>query len=270
MSVTTKVSGNLLVSPDTTEANFKNSLAQTRTGIIEPSSTVDGLSFFWHSTSANVAASGAQSDNKFSAYSEAEVVTPSNALADTGAGKTNYDKAFNDNYGFTSPAVGDVAYAYIDYNFYLKATSSEDNQKVSMSKCNLLYNGAAVTDKAWRVAVFATAGQTTAAAAESASFGAAKSLLTLAGAANQSANQAVSSTTALGAVTYNTAATVDNEINATNTRYYKVMARLWLEGEDTTCKNDTYALLTEAFSLELNFSLGNAAGITNIGSVPAA
>ena len=266
MQVSTKVSGNLLVSPDTAEANFKNSLAQTRAGILEPASTVNGENFFWHSTSTNVAATGAQSDNTFTAYSE------STSISDTDAGKTAYDAAFNTNYGFTSPDVGDVAYAYIDYNFYLKATSSEDNSKVNLSKLNLLYNGAALgdSDKAWRVAIFATTGQATAAAADSASYQSAK-ILTLSGAANQTSGKAVASISALGDVTYNQPVTVDADIDGTVTRYYKVMVRLFLEGEDTTCKNDTYAVLTEDYSLEVNFALANsvATGVNVIGSVAA-
>ena len=37
---------------------------------------------------------------------------------------------------------------------------------------------------------------------------------------------------------------------------YKVVVRLWLEGEDVSCTSDTYAALTEEWKLDLEFKLG--------------
>ena len=65
MSVTTKVTSSLLISETTTEADFTTTINQTREGILEPVSTTNGTSFFYHATATNVAASGKQSDNVF-------------------------------------------------------------------------------------------------------------------------------------------------------------------------------------------------------------
>ncbi len=88
MSVTTKVTSSLLISETTTEADFTTTINQAREGILEPVSTTNGTSFFYHATATNVAASGKQSDNVFVAYSETAT------LANEDAGKTSYDAGF--------------------------------------------------------------------------------------------------------------------------------------------------------------------------------
>ena len=270
MSVTTKVSSNLLISADTTEANFKAAgLDQTRSGALDPVSTVDGKSFFYHN-SENVDASGAQTGNHFTAYSE------DTTLANTGAGKESYDSSFNSNYGVTgSITTNNVVYGYIDYIFYLKASSTEESQKVSLTKCNLLYNGNTINgNKAWRVAVFATEASDTAEGAKTATESL-KTILTLSDAKNfsntvtDSKNQAASSATALADVTYNSAAVIDSTIAKGTSKYYKVIVRIYLEGEDTTCNNATYVNLTQAFTLSLEFKIGTDDGVTNISSINA-
>ena len=54
---------------------------------------------------------------------------------------------------------------------------------------------------------------------------------------------------------YNTAAVIDADIDAGVTRYYKMLVRVWLEGEDTTCNSQTYAALQNEWSLDLDFKL---------------
>ena len=261
MSVTTKVSDNIYIAETNAEANFGAALTQGRTGIIEPSSTVNGLTYYW---AVDGKANGASSSNTFTEYNES---TASDNAAR--AGKSNYDSAFNSAYG-TADGVGTLSYAYIDYSFFLKAvnTQSEAVRYVNLTTCNLLYNGAAVTEKAWRVGVFAatSARETNTADSAALTTGNTKSLLTLSGAANQESGKAVNSTSTKGAVTYNTAAHIGS-ITAGQTGYYKVVVRLWLEGEDTTCTTETFATLTSAYTLDLAFSIQNATGgVTNIGS----
>ena len=264
MSVTTKVTSSLLISETTTEADFATAIDQTRAGILEPVSTTNGTSFFYHATADNVAASGKQSDNAFVAYSETAT------LANEDAGKTSYDAGFNTNYGVTGTVTTDnVEYGYIDYTFYLKATSTEADQVIRMTKCNLLYNGAAITtEKAWRVAVLASAACTTASAASSAQTPVI-SILTLTEAGNQTSGKAAASTSSLDVVTYGTDVEIEDDIDAGVTNYYKVIIRLFLEGEDTTCNNATFAKLTEAYTLDLAIDMGNAddiSAVTIIGS----
>lgn len=271
MSVTTKVEDSLLIANTNAEANYVKSLTQTRVGKLRPVSTVDGVSFFY-TNPANVKGDGDANQEVYVAYSEAVVADPSNALADTNAGKTNYDKAFNTAYGIdnaTTITTSNVLYGYIDYVFYIKATNTTgDDEALKLTKLNLLYNNTQVTEKAWRVAVFAqsaTAGveQTNALATTDC-----KALLTLSGAANRTTGEAVDSTSGTGTVTYTSAAWSVASIDAGATAYNKVTVRLWLEGEDSTCTNATFAQLTASYTLDVEFRLGGSElAVLNIGSV---
>ena len=270
MEVTTKVSSNLLVAEyNTDDTGYATALDQTREALLEPVSTTNAVNFFYHAN-ANIDGSGDAIDTTFVAYSEATVADPSNALADDDAGKTHYDAAFQSRYSVEAPyAVGNVAYGYIDYTMYLKATSDTDNSALNNTNINLLYNGAALTagDQAWRVAVFKEA---VSAGSNGSDVGSMTlvSILTVSGAANFTAGKAATSTTALGDVTYNTGAAIDNDVDAGETVYYKVVVRLWLEGEDNTCSNETYAALTSNYTLDLTFKLDTtSAAATNITSV---
>ena len=70
--------------------------------------------------------------------------------------------------------------------------------------------------------------------------------------------------------TYGTAANI-GEVTATSTEYFKVVVRMWLEGEDTTCNNTTYLALTKNWTLDLALELQNSTGgVTNIGSTAIA
>jgi hypothetical protein len=231
MQVTTQTSDNLFVSGDTTEAHFAIGYHVAVNGLLEPVSTVNGEDFFYNSTK-NVKGDGSATAAKYTAYDPAS----------TGA--------FNSNYG-TTGAVG-----YVDYTIYLKATPAANsvNDNIVMSKCNLTYQGSAITEKAWRVAMFATAAQETAAAASSAAL----SLVSISApnsAVNFTSGKAVSAIDALDNVSYATKAVVENALAQGSKVYYKVLIRLWLEGEDNTCNNDTFATLTKDYRLDLKFEL---------------
>ena len=70
MSVTTEVSDALSIAAENAEANFDNSLAQSRTGKLRPVSTVDGVSFFY-TEGTNVKGNGDAKAESYIAYSEA-------------------------------------------------------------------------------------------------------------------------------------------------------------------------------------------------------
>ena len=85
--------------------------------------------------------------------------------------------------------------------------------------------------------------------------------------AGETGPKAVSATDAIATVTGQSAG-VNNEaaitVTTSTTHIFKVVVRLWLEGEDVTCKSDTFATLTNAWTLELGFKLGSEAGVRNI------
>ena len=271
MSATTQVSNNLLISGTTDEADFTSGpLNQSRVGKLRPASTANGTSFFY---TVNAKADGDAASDAYVAYNEAQ------AQAHTEAGKTAYDLAFQKAYKITTKednaeAIADinttkVVYGYIDYTFYLKATSVADNQTIALTVCTLTDNE---DDDAWRVALLATNPQTTAAATESAEL----NLMSVLGTADaeyqeleSTTPKGVNSTTTLGAVTnWSTAAKVDDGIDNLEVSYYRVVVRLWLEGEDKTCTNSTYVNLSSAHALNLKFEIGTQAGVTEIG-IPA-
>ena len=271
MSVTTEVADSLLIAETNTEANFVKTLQQTRTGKLRPVSTVDGLAFFY-TNPTNVKGNGDANTNTYVAYSEAAAGDPgsyTNESPDSTSGKSYYDAAFNSAYGVASPAAGTVLYGYIDYTFYIKATNvSGEAEALKLTKLNLLYGGAAVTEKAWRVAVFAQTATAGTPKNDALTTSDRKAMLTLSGATNFTTGEAVNSTTATGSVTYTSASWAVDSIAAGATEYNKVTVRLWLEGEDNTCTNSTFANLTNSYTLSLEFVLGGSeAAVTAIGSV---
>ncbi len=217
----------------------------------------------------------------------------------SGAGKVNVDDDFNGTYGASNYAANAAtayynAYGYVDYVFYLKATGDATDQYIKMTKLNMLYNNAAIAnpaygsgdpvvgtnvDKAWRAGVYVSeiTGDTGVVTESNAVSGNLKAILTLNGAANQNGNTAVSAANAAPtalAQNYNVWSDATNGSIATvangETRYFKVTVRVWLEGEDTTCTSKTYAQLTNAWSLDCEFSLLNSStAVSNIGSAVA-
>jgi hypothetical protein len=286
MEVKTKVSSNLLIAKwddghatkGNAETLYLSKIDQTSKGILEPVSTVDAVNF-WYTSTSNVVADGRVNSTAYIKYGSEAALTGSDA--------TKYDHPFSLNYGIdkdlapTLVAGQTGAKAYVDYVFFLKATNTETSDAVvAMTKCNLLFNGEALSSsatvgsssvnslagKAWRVAMLT---QESAQATGTTGDGALKTILTLAGAANFTDGQAVNAADGVGSVTYNTPATVDNALASGVTKYYKVVIRMWLEGEDNTCNNDTYALLNQAYTLDLEFSIGpstSVAGVANISS----
>ena len=67
----------------------------------------------------------------------------------------------------------------------------------------------------------------------------------------------------------NANAIVDNSPTALATQRYKVVIRLWLEGEDVSCTSSTYANLTRDWRLDLEFRQGSAETPVNVISTNA-
>lgn len=219
----------------------------------------------------------------------------------TGAAKTHVDDAFNNqvaavdgytnaNYKTASPAAYDNAYGYVDYTFYLKATADSTAattaQELRLTECNLIRNDLAITDPstpandytdddlAWRVAIFAEditddhPGDGDVSTEVTEDTDEALIILTRPNASNQSGDKAVSGTGTVGNLTknYNTwkgnNAYIDSINTAGATKYYKVVARVWLEGEDKSCKSSTYALLRDNYEFGMQFELIDAGTTT--------
>lgn len=283
LAMKTTVSGNLLIASDNVEANYSSSrLIQGRKALLEPVSTVSGNtgSFFY---TLDAAADGHKittptTDPETSAVTNGYVAYgESTSQTDTTAGKTGYDSAFQTAYGNTSYTATDfdTAYGYVDYVFYLKATADAANQEVRLTKCDLDYTGGesgatkgalstatGKVDAAWRIAVFSEnvtseGGTGILDDVDPAATGkTAKTILKLQGASEFTPGKAVASTGALGSVTYGQNAVLGTLTNAGDTAYYKVTVRVWLEGEDTTCKSSTYASLQDGqWALDLDLWL---------------
>ena len=267
MAVTTKVSGNLLIASSNTNDDMyaASDLTQTVTGIVEPSSSIDGIDFYY--TKDNVKGSGAATMSGDTGKSVFAQYSTSAAATDT----ATYDNAFDEYY--------EVAHSvpYVDYVFYLKATSSAAGQKVILSKVNLTYNNLALAndETAWRTAMFCEP-VIEGAAGGDAVVGNHVTTLAPAGAVNFTAGQAVDSLNAsnnavLGSVLHKDAAALIGTLSsAGQTQRYKVIVRMWLEGEDTTCSNETFATLTLQYKLDLAVKLvdsANTEAVTAIGSV---
>ena len=302
MEVRTKVGDNLLISTTNLDADYTSlTLNQSRKALLEPVSSINGATeTFYYTTNAKANGDAVEDvyvkyDETENAYNDTTAPNGYTANADAKAGKNSYMNAFNTAYGQTVNTSDDfgIAYGYVDYTFYIKATSSAANQKVVMSECDLSYTvndaDAALSttgdvgkvngpDRAWRVAVFAdditsTAAGTGAVNTEypgSTSFitvaGKQKGLIALASAENQTAGKAVTSTSSAAGDVVNNAS--DNGVvigtitQSGATAYYKVVVRLWLEGEDKTCTSETYAKLTDSYKLDMEYKIVDSTDTT--------
>ncbi|MBR3636663.1 MAG: hypothetical protein IKN45_01955 [Lachnospiraceae bacterium] len=279
MEVKTKVSGNLLISDSNISDNYYGTeLTQSKKAILEPVSSINGSNnSFYYTLDAKAdgsklhTASGTYAYISYGGHNEAAT------------NPTDYANKISENYAITKAIasqtlsgteVNQGAQGYVDYVFYLKANADESNNEIRLTRCNLSYNGAAISnsgsdkttyDKAWRVGVFAT---TTSVGDQSATpeTSGALSILGLSDAAYFD-NQAVAGTSSYSApVNFGTAV----KLNATpltpgSITYYKVVVRLWLEGQDTACKTDTYANLNNSWKLDLQFDMVPSTDTTTAG-----
>lgn len=252
MTVHTEVSSNLQIAEDTlangtrvADSNFTSKIDTSLTALLEPVSTVNGKNFFY---TVNGKANGDAAADDYVAYNAAEIPTSGDASKEI--------EKFNAAYG-TSGAVG-----YKDYVFELKAANTVAASKdIKITRLDMIYAGAKDASKAYRVAVLVEdlgeAGSNPANAGQS---GTLKGIYAPDGGNNQTANYAVSAAgtapTAL-ASPYNTVSVIGS-VPANKTNYYKVVLRLYLEGEDTTCTTATFLNLTSTWDLKIEIALDTA------------
>lgn len=269
MEVHTHVGDNLLISPDTlasntvnAESTFKSSMDVSLVeALLEPVSTIDGANFYYTST-FNVGGDGNALDK--TAYFDYSV-TGLGAATNT----TDYNNKFSENYAITK-TLG-TAEGYKDYVFQLKANNTDSNSKY-VNLTNITLTQGAINEsaslQAFRTAVFVENLGTTP-TAPTGGLGTLKTILSnesgTSGAHYFNNGQAVNSTSSLSSVLQpNTAASLGTVAGGT-TNYYKVVVRLWLEGEDENCNNSVFNTLTDKWSLNLTIKLeDNTTNATNI------
>ena len=274
MSVKTEVNNNLLIAPaanaDSTNAptaamptsdKYGTFLIQSVGNLLEPVSSTSGkYNEFWYTSATNVETSGNAKSDVYTDYHSTGLTVPA-------GGQNN----FNINYG-TTGAVG-----YFDYVFALQATNSGSDgvQYINMNKCNLIYSGATAdtTGRAIRAALLVQECTNNDGSANDAKTDVINTVTILGctdtagssayfdktGGSSNTTPDAVSAANALADVTnFNASATViSSGIPVHETKYYKCTLRVWLEGEDSTCNNATYAKLTDEWSLDLGFTLAS-------------
>lgn len=254
MEVRTRVSDNLFIAKTTlaatapvADSNFGRAVTDALPAeqLLEPVSTIDGKTFFYTDSENNVAANGSAKTNSFIAYVAGD----------------DFDKANGVDATTSSPD----ALGYVDYVFELKAVNGSTSTKsLKLTQLNLTYKGVETEQKAFRVAMFVEKYNETAYTMVSeATLGTAE-IFAYAGSAYFD-SKAVSGTSTTAAVTL-TSSGITKDVAAGKTEYYKVVVRIWLEGQDTTCNNDTFASLTKNWAIDFAFELGTEnAAVTTIG-----
>ena len=258
MQFRTAVSDNLFIAAAKTESAFTDSITQEVKGILLPTSTVNGVNYFY---TTEAKADGSAKNETFTAYTGA---------AATGTDAASYADKFSQDYKVSTSDANTLlsgetgAKPYLTYFFYLKANFTTTTATyLVMDKCELKYNGAAMDnddDLSWRVAVLSAAADSdaddTAASTYAPAAGDKKVILSRDGAAYHN-GKAVSAVNTLSDITINNWDESSHiyKSEAAGTKYFKVAVRLWLEGQDTKCTVDTYKSITSLYTLDLSFKL---------------
>ena len=297
MNFTTTVQDNLFISPSAHNADkinaedtFVTTMVKTdyTNVIVEPVSTKTGQDFYYSLTN-NVNGDGQVKNLAWTQYDSSVAAT------DT----STYANAFSQNYGVakTYNGLSDVkAVGFVDYVYQLKAVAGSTT-KLNLTKLDLSYadknDNAANTS--FRAAVFVA--EATTATAGAVNTGTNYSVTASSGDANKTVpattanwiftssengssatgvnfttdsidNAVVTAADTVGAMTYLDAVDTTSNANAnkatfdvsTGTHYYKVVVRIWLEGQDRNCNNTTFAKLDDGkWALSTEWTLGNNA-----------
>lgn len=219
-----------------TDKSFKTSVQlETAAKKLAPVSTIDGQNFYW-TDGDNVNGIGDAIADEYTLYNDDTMST------------------------FPSGAV-----PYIEYDLLLKATLSEE-KPINLTALTLNYdNGTTEKDEenAFRVAFFVSEKNDSVESAKKAE----TTLKSIMNSQNTTTNftegKAVSATNALDTVQVpGVAAQVTNKVTAGEDCYYRVIVRLWIEGEDITCTNTVFNPLTGTWACGLQFETKGTA-VTN-------
>jgi hypothetical protein len=282
MDVKTKVGENLLISHVTGTGVAKNAdstfVTEDNTTIkawLEPVSTnTAAATNFWYTLDAKADGSKLSATTEYVDYDSVGLGAASDA--------TNYANKFSQAYGVTKTEVttfgattspSDAAVGYVDYTFQLKAVNTSGSaQEIHLTQLDLVYDGIeSPVEDAFRVAVFCEP-EAASHTDDSDYFAAGGTTLkkfykTTAANYFTTKSGASAANTVTAITTFADEASSDNKlasVAADTTAYYNVVVRLWIEGEDTTCNSQTFAELTEKWSLSLQLDLGTPdAGAVN-------
>jgi len=280
MEVKTKVGDNLLISHVTgtgvaknADSSFGTTDNTTIKAWLQPVSTnTAAATNFWYTLNAK--ADGSKLSGNYVDYDSVGLGTEGvdTAYANKFSADYGVTKAEVNTFGATtSPADGAVG--YVDYTFQLKATNTESSaQPIHLTQLDLNYDGTeAPVENAFRVAVFCEPKSNTS-TGDSDYFAAGgttlKKFYKTDTAAYHTAKSGVSAADTVTAITtFADESGSNNELASVpgdTTAYYNVVVRLWIEGEDTTCTSQTFAELTQKWSLDLRLDLGTpSAGAVN-------
>jgi|GEM_PF-537859 len=269
MTVKTQVSNNLFIAGDELAAKdtpatkeFKTAYVTSLKALLQPTSTTSGKADeFWYTSTTNVKGLG---DVAVAEYKDYDVDGLA-AANDT----TTYYNAFSENAAVTkanasAASATDAALGYVDYVFQLKAVNTGNNiANVNVTDLNLVYGNNTTTGiSAFRTAILAEeiASETTAPQNDFLP----KSILKPAEGSYFTNNSAVKTASTVDAVDNLNAKAVIGTVPAGATKYFKVVVRLWLEGEDRACNNGTFASLNDSWALDVKMVLeeGNTNAIT--------
>ena len=274
MEVKTTVSSNLLISHDFLSNTKKNAddtfVTEDSTSVkawLQPvSSNTAASTNFWYTLDA--AANGEILSGK--TYVDYDNTSTGGLSA---ASESSYGNKFSQDYGVlkttvngfvtdTESAYRDKAVGYVDYVFQLKATNTSNAaENIYLTQLDLTYGGATDGNKAFRAAVFANEFSSAFAADITETNTNFKGIYAPESADNQTTGAGVSGASATTEITNfknggSSTATELGTISAGATKYYKVVVRLWIEGEDTTCTSETFANLSEKWALNMRLDLG--------------
>lgn len=257
MQMETEAGDNVLISANETKTladliAFQNALINNQKRDLRPVSSADGANFYYVK---GFQVSGDGSTNAPTGYAPYALYNDS-ARSD-----------FKNNYRIRS---GEDAYGYIEYKFQVMATNASDVAKdLVFDAIDLTYSGSNDVPNAFRAAIFVDEFVADSNADDKLDV-TTETLVTilrpsdakyLSNPAGTGTNQAVVSTSEKGAVSnkLDARAVLAEDIPADATKFFRVVVRVWLEGEDTTCTNATFASLDETWSLDLSVAFSNTA-----------
>jgi ribosomal protein S17E len=291
MTVKTHVGSNLLIQKgaltDTTtlsEGGFVTDEIQQVSAVLEPVSTVDGK-VFYYTLDANGSGAKLHTPVGSDTTGNAPISYKAYASGTAAASDASYGNKFSEDYeinkatvanllsGTTGTVSTEYAVGYVDYVFQLKATNTDAEAKdIKLTGLDLTYKGTegsgAEGNKAFRAAIFVSGavneGGDFTNWTDSKDLPTANSIYKDSTTNNFTADQAVNSVSTLGSVTYTSSATPIATVAANSVSYYKVVVRLWIEGEDTTCTNNNFKPLTSNWELDLKMELDQGTAVTEL------
>lgn len=209
------------------DKNFQTSVVlSTDAKKLAPVSTIDGEKFFW-TAGDNVNGEGDAINETYTEYKDE-----------------------------TKDQFPNGAVPYVEYDLLLKATLSDANP-INLTGLTLDYtknNAETDNENAFRVAFFASEKVDSVESAMVAPVKLKSIMNSQNTTENFTAGQAVSSTTGTAAVTNpGESAVVTSAVTAGKNCYYRVVVRLWIEGEDKTCTNSVFSPLAGTWACGLKF-----------------